>query len=141
MALPLRFVSSWCPSFLRCRNRLTCARNRLLVEPLESRHLLTTFFIADPQYGGDDGNAGTDAQNPWATIGQVDAAIAAGQIGAGDTICFHRGDTFAGNLVFNVFGSAAGNPTTLKDYGMAPNAPRIDAGDGTGILVQNVGNF
>jgi hypothetical protein len=111
----------------------------LLVESLESRQLLTTFFVADPQYAGNDANAGTDAQDPWATIGQVNAAIAAAALGAGDTICFHRGDTFAGNLVLDGVGGAVGNPITIRDYGTSPSLPRIDAGDGTGILVTNAG--
>src|SRR5262249_47974540 len=123
------------------RKRRTSARYRLLVEPLESRHLLTTFFIADPQFGGDDGNAGTDAQHPWATIGQLNTAIAGGEIAAGDTNTFYRGDTFAGNLLLAGSGGASGSPITIQDYGTDPHAPLIDAGDGSGIVVVNAGNF
>lgn len=113
---------------------------RLAIEPLESRHLLTTFFVADPQYGGDDMNPGSDAEHPWATIDRVNSALAGGELGAGDKVCFHRGDTFAGNLILNGVGGGPGNPLTIADYGSDPNAPKIDAGDGTGISVQNAGH-
>src|SRR5262249_16957595 len=104
MFLRLGLVSRWPLSSLRRRNRPPPDRCRLQIEALESRHLLTTFFIADPQFSGDDANAGTDDQHAWATIAHVNAAIASGQIQAGDTLCFHRGDTFTGNLVFDGVG-------------------------------------
>jgi hypothetical protein len=126
---------------LRSHRRAAPVHARLLIEPLESRQLLTTFYIADPQFGGNDANTGTDTQDPWATIAQVNAAVAGGMINPGDTICFHRGDTFAGNLVFGGVGGTAGNPITIRDYGTDPNAPAINAGDGTGILIQDAGNF
>jgi Right handed beta helix region len=126
---------NWC---LRSDRRQLRSRVRLTIEALESRQLLTSFYVAGGAGSGGDGSL----NDPWQSIAVVNDHIAAGQILPGDYLEFQRGDTFPGNLVFNNFGGAPGAPITIVDYG-DPNAPlpTIRAGSGTGISVRGAGYF
>jgi hypothetical protein len=110
----------------------------LTIEALESRQLLSAYYVAGGTGFGGDGSL----NNPWQSIAVVNANIAAGKILPGDFLEFQRGSFFSGNLVFDQHGGAAGVPVTIRDYG-DPNAPLpfIQAGNGTGISVRGAGYF
>src|SRR5262249_40209935 len=108
---------------------------QLNVERLEARELLSVGYYVS--LTGSDSYAGT-SEMPWKTINHVNMAIKNGYILPGDTIHFHRGNTFTGNLVFDGVGGAPGAPITITDYDQAVNSRAvIQAGDGTGISIRN----
>lgn len=114
------------------------SRARLTLEALESRQLLTVYYVAGGTGSGGDGSL----DNPWQSIAVVNDQIAAGQLLPGDYLQFQRGNTFPGNLVFDRHGGAPGAPITIQDYG-DPNAPLplLQAGSGSGISVRGAGYF
>jgi hypothetical protein len=128
----------WGPGSSLGSNRRRCPRARLTLEALESRQLLSLYYVAGATGLGGDGSF----NNPWQSIPVVNASIAAGKILPGDTLEFQRGTVFPGNLLFDQHGGAAGAPITIRDYG-DPNAalPMIQAGNGTGISVRGAGYF
>lgn len=56
----------------------------------------TTGYYVSPD--GDDGNTGRDPANPWKTISQVNARLAAGAVLPGDSVLFRKGQTFYGKI-------------------------------------------
>src|SRR5438552_8348260 len=92
---------------------------KLLVEELERRELLSTYFVSP---SGNDSNPGTSASAPWQTINRVNQANFQG----GDQILFEGGGNFKGNLAFS-------SPVTVGSYGSG--RATISAGAGTGITV------
>jgi hypothetical protein len=90
----------------------------------------TTFFVSP---SGDDANPGTEAK-PWRTLRRVNQA----RLSAGDHVLLEGGRTFDGNLTVDERWSAnSENPVVIGSYGQ--ERATIRAGQGTGILVQNVG--
>ena len=110
----------------------------MTIEALESRQLLTVYYVAGGTGSGGDGSF----TNPWQSITVVNDNIAAGHILPGDYLEFQRGNTFPGKLVFNNYGGAPGAPITIRDYGdPSASLPIIQAGSGTGISVRGAGYF
>jgi hypothetical protein len=85
--------------------------------------LRAEIFYVDAVSGSDE-NPGTERE-PWRTIAWVNLKMDDATITAGDTICFKRGDVFAGFLDVDRSGSE-GNPITFASYGSGPK-PIIDA--------------
>src|SRR5262245_47418381 len=124
--------------YLCCDRRRPRSRVPLTIEALESRQLLTIYYVAGGTGSGGDGTL----NDPWQSIAVVNDHIAAGQILSGDYLEFRRGNTFPGNLVFNNYGGAPGAPITILDYGdLSAPLPIIRAGSGTGISVRGAGYF
>ena len=85
--------------------------------------------------GGDDANPGTRPK-PWQTIARVNRTA----YNAGDRILFEGGQSFVGNLVLDDQSkTASGHPITIGSSGQGRATLR--AGDGTGILVRNIGGI
>ncbi|MDH3224165.1 MAG: right-handed parallel beta-helix repeat-containing protein, partial [Gemmatimonadota bacterium] len=51
-----------------------------------------TFYV--DSLAGDDANPGNDSTLPWRSLGRLELAVGAGEIGAGDTVQFRAGSTF-----------------------------------------------
>lgn len=95
-----------------------------------------TYYVSGTD--GDDTNctglaqmayvSGSSQPCPWKTLTKVNSVETAGTVAAGDSILFKRGETFTGNLVVKVAGTA-GNIFTFGQYG-AGEKPIIDT---TGI--------
>lgn len=84
---------------------------------------------------GDDRNPGSREQ-PWRSIEKVNAM----RFGPGDSLLFHAGDTFAGNLVLDQRSHTSSHrPIMISSYG--PSRATIAAGGGTAILVKNLGGI
>lgn len=83
---------------------------------------------------GDDSNIGTSKTDPWQSIERVNAA----QLLPGDSLLFHANQTFLGNLCLsdNCTGQVD-KPITVSSYGSG--RATIDAGDGAGFVVKNMG--
>ena len=105
-------------------------RLALSVLVLQSPALATTFFVSP---SGDDSNPGTEAK-PWRTLRRVNQA----RLSAGDQVLFEGGRTFDGNLTVGEHSNSnPDKPIVMGSYGQG--RATIRAGQGTGILVQNVG--
>jgi hypothetical protein len=84
---------------------------------------------------GDDANAGTTPGRAWRSIGRANRA----HFVSGDCLLFHAGDTFEGNLCLDPTTTQSGaDGITVTSYGRG--AATILAGDGTGVLVRDLGN-
>jgi hypothetical protein len=82
---------------------------------------------------GSDSNAGTKA-SPWRSVSRVTTI----RFAAGDQLLLEGGESFAGNLVLDercVTNPA--HPIVIGSYG--EGRATIQAGEGTGILVKNIG--
>ena len=85
--------------------------------------------------GGDDSNPGT-LERPWCSIEKVNAM----RFTPGDSILFHAGDSFHGNLVLDERSrSSVRRPITIGSYGAS--RATIAAGTGTAVLVKNLGGI
>src|SRR5450432_3949028 len=85
--------------------------------------------------GGDDSNPGT-LERPWCSIEKVNAM----RFTPGDSILFHTGDSFHGNLVLDERSrSSVRRPITIGSYGAS--RATIAAGTGTAVLVKNLGGI
>jgi hypothetical protein len=80
----------------------------------------TTYYVANT---GSDSNNGTSTSTPWRTIAHVNAQT----FSAGDSILFHRGDTWREQLVPPSSGSS-GSVITFGVYGSG-NLPVIRGAD------------
>ena len=93
---------------------------------------------------GDDSNVGTSKASPWQSIERVNAA----QLLPGDTVLFQANQTFLGNLCLQ---SSRHTPcavtesnkhtlcaVTISSYGSG--RATMDAGNGTGFVVENMGS-
>ena len=96
------------------------SRHRSLIENLEPRWLLTTYYVSP---GGSDSNAGTSTTAPWATVTKVDATT----FSPGDNILFQRGGEWHGLLIASASGTAAAS-ITYGDYGTGTK-PTFDGSD------------
>ncbi|MFC7619352.1 right-handed parallel beta-helix repeat-containing protein [Microlunatus sp. GCM10028923] len=73
----------------------------------------TTYYVSPT---GNDSNSGTSSSQPWKTIAKVNGSV----FGAGSTVSFQGGASFAGCLAFNptnVPGSSASTPFKVNSYG------------------------
>ncbi len=91
-----------------------------MVEALEGRRLLTTYYVST---SGSDSNSGTSASAPWASVAKVDATT----FNPGDTILFQAGGVWHGQLIAGASGTA-GNPITYGEYGSGAK-PIFDGSD------------
>jgi hypothetical protein len=93
----------------------------------------TTYYVASY---GNDGNPGTSPDQPWQTIGRVNA----GQFYEGDSVYFNGGDTFYGTLTVGDGGAAVygtpSNPVTFGSYGSG--RAYIYSDGSSGFLSRNV---
>lgn len=84
---------------------------------------------------GDDAKDGTTVERAWRSIHRVNA----GRYRPADSILFHGGDVFAGNLVLDPGNAETGRDgITITSYGSG--LATLRAGNGTGILLRNLGN-
>ena len=85
---------------------------------------------------GDDSNVGTSKAYPWRSIERVNAA----QLLPGDSVRFHAHQTFVGNLCLMGEGAPLEDkPLIFGSYGSG--RATIDAREGTGFLVRNMGGI
>ena len=104
------------------RGVVRTALRRSVVEALEQRRLLTTYYVAN---GGSDGNAGTTSGAPWANVSKVNAST----FQPGDTVLFQYGSEWHDQLLASADGTAA-NPITYGAYGNSSLArPAFEGSD------------
>ena len=116
------------------RSVLPWRRAGLLVEPLESRVVPSTYYVSP---SGDDGNPGTAPDNAWQSIAKVNGTA----FQPGDTILFQGGATFAGSLTLDPThepGSAAA-PITFGSYGGGTAV--ISSGGAAGLIDHDAGGL
>lgn len=103
----------------------------LLLLPLASS--ATTFYISTSS--GNDTNGGKSPAAPWQTTKRVNDHF----LEAGDSVLFHAGETFTGQLHIRNEGGAPGAATVISTYGKG-SRPVLD-GDGylATILIENSG--
>lgn len=95
----------------------------------------TTFYLSTSS--GDDGNDGLSANTAWRTVEKVNARF----MEPGDSVLFHAGETFVGQLRLVNESGDPGFPIVISRYGTGER-PVID-GDGylTTILLENSGHI
>ena len=82
-----------------------------LMEQLEDRRLLSTYYVSNT---GSDSASGTSSTAPWKTINRVNAQV----LKAGDKVLFKGGQTFSGGLyVPSREGGSSSYPVTFSTYG------------------------
>lgn len=85
---------------------------------------------------GDDSNLGTSETCPWQSMARVNAT----QLLPGDSVLFQANQTFLGNLRLAYQGtSQVDQPVTVGSYGFG--RATIDAGNGVGFVVKNMGGI
>ena len=83
---------------------------------------------------GDNSNTGASKTDAWQSIDRVNAA----ELLPGDSVLFHANQTFLGNLCLAYKGtSRVSKPITVGSYGFGKAT--IDAGNGAGFVVKNMG--
>jgi len=75
------------------------------------------YYVSDTD--GNNSNSGLSPTAAWETLDRLNTAIANGQIETGDTIRFHRNNTYYGTLNISVSG------LTFDTYGQGTR-PRLD---------------
>jgi hypothetical protein len=100
-------------------------------EPLESRTLLSTYYVSPT---GNDLHSGASSASPWRTIAKVNAVA----FKPGDTILFQAGHTFGGTLKPKTGGTSS-SPITFGSYGSGRAI--ISSGGGDGAVVLNKGGI
>ena len=86
---------------------------------------------------GNDNNDGLTEETPIRTIKKVNSL----DLGAGDSICFKRGETFAGATLTIDASGEENNPITVCAYGDGEERPKIVAQKMNGIVFSNVENL
>jgi Right handed beta helix region len=105
--------------------RVVAAAKSVLTETLESRMMLSTYYVST---SGSDSNSGTSPTSAWKTVGKANSA----NLDPGDTLLFQGGQTFNGNLSISSGDSgSSSNPVTIGSYGSG--RATINAGNGRGI--------
>ena len=95
----------------KCPRRKITPSRVLRYETLESRQLLSTYYVSSS--GGNDAWNGLAAAyvsgttGPWQTVAKVDSVAFA----PGDNVLFKRGDVFRGTTLVGCSGTAAGRVT------------------------------
>src|SRR5690349_18314167 len=112
-----------------CSGRLV-----VLCEALESRRLLTTYYVSP---SGNDLSAGTSTSAPWKTFKNINAKA----FKAGDQILLQSGATFRERMSFdaNDKGSSTA-PIKVSTYGGTSMAA-IDGGTDSAIKLTNTAGF
>lgn len=110
-------------------SKRTCGN---VVEPLESRELLTTYYVSP---SGRDNAAGTSQNSAWKTITRVNQQ----NLRSGDKVLFKGNATFNGTLYLT--GNESG--VTISSYGgrasiHGGNWRGIDVLDGNGTTITNI---
>jgi hypothetical protein len=106
--------------------------------------VITPAYYIDPLLG-DDSNAGTSIDKPWATLGKI---ASAGAWVAGNNILLHCGRTFTERLVVGANGTAD-LPITITNYGLVSeglplmrpvlaNSKAVDCGGYAGIIIDGL---
>ena len=115
-------------------------RARAVVEALEPRQLLSTYYVSP---GGSDASSGVSIAAPWRTIERVNRQT----LRPGDTILFEGGKTHYGSLYIpSREGGTAEKPITFSNYGTGRATIRsgdkagIDIAQSAGISISNI-NF
>lgn len=110
----------------------------VLIEPLEPRQLLSTYYVSPAGY---DSAAGTAVSAPWKTIGRVNAQT----LRAGDKVLFQGGKSFSGSLyVPSREGGTFTSRVTFSTYGAgraiinSGSKPGIDVAQAGGIDISNL---
>ncbi len=91
-----------------------------------------TYYVSP---SGSDANAGMSPEQPWRTIEKVNAWI----FGAGDSVLFEGGQSFAGTLTFEAESGTPVSPITVGSYGA--ERATISAGLREGIFAHNSGGM
>lgn len=91
-----------------------------------------TYYVS---LNGDDSRSGLSPNEAWRSVARVNRHT----FSAGDRICFQRGGTFRGPLVFDKADSGRPDaPVVVGSFGQESRGnARIDAGDGRGIVMEN----
>ncbi len=97
----------------------------LSCESLESREMLSTYYVATEGNNSYDGLAGTydGTHGPWQTVAKVNGRTFA----AGDSVLFKRGEVWREQLTISSSGNS-GSQLTFGAYGSGAN-PEINAAD------------
>src|SRR5690348_9223605 len=72
----------------------TSHNTRSVIEPLEDRQLMSTYYVSP---SGNDGSSGTSSSSAWKTVAKVNAV----SLRAGDQVLFQGGASFSGGLKFD----------------------------------------
>jgi hypothetical protein len=106
----------------------------VFLEPLESRRLLTTYYVSPT---GNDLSAGTSSTAPWKTFKNINAKA----FKAGDQILLQSGATFRERLAFDANDKGAPTaPIRISTYGGTAMAA-IDGGTDSAIKLTNTAGF
>ena len=104
------------------RRAATCS-----VEMLESRQMLSTYFVSP---SGSDGSSGTSINAPWKSINRVNRQ----NLKPGDKILFKGNNNYSGGLVISSGeGGSSKNPILVSSYGNG--RATINSGGKAGIEV------
>ena len=106
-----------------------------LVERLEPRQLLSTYFVSP---AGNDGRSGESPDRAWRTIDRVNKQ----QLKPGDMVLFQAGKTFSGSIYIpSTEGGTLKKPVIISSYGLANNRrATIKSGSKAGIdIAQTAG--
>src|SRR5438045_758066 len=92
-----------------CNREISRSRATVAVEYLESRRLLSAYYLS--KAGSDSAYGSVDA--PWRTIQKINSVSFKG----GDSILFHGGQTFGGRINFSTDDHGSGTaPIRLGSY-------------------------
>src|SRR5262245_29644696 len=109
-------------------------RRAPLIEPLESRQLLSTYYVSA---SGSDSGSGSST-SPWRTVSRVNSQT----LRSGDKVLFQGGKTFSGGLKL----TSSETGITFSNYGSgraiisSGTSNGIDLGQTSNITVSNL-NF
>src|SRR5437667_6701707 len=104
-----------------------------VVEPLEPRQLLSTYYVSN---GGSDAATGDAMTAAWKTVNRVNSQ----KLKPGDTVLFAIGQTFSGTI--SVPSTESGTktaPITFASYGSGNGRATIRSGNNAGIDIANAG--
>ena len=108
--------------------RSSTSRNNSILEPLENRTLMSTYYVST---SGSDSNSGTSSSSPWKTISKINSV----NLNPGDNVLFHGGQTFTGSL--NIGSGDTGSSSSPVTFGSYDGQATISSGKSTGALVNN----
>ena len=103
------------------------------LEPLESRRLLSTYYVSA---SGHDNASGTSTSSAWHSI---DARVDHQKLKAGDKVLFQGGKTFSGSLSLNSHEGegTSSSPIVFGTYGSG--RATIQSGKSTGFDIAETG--
>src|SRR5829696_2083942 len=109
-----------------------------VIEPLESRQLLSTYYVSPH---GKDSAKGTDPSHAWKTVARVNQQV----LKAGDMVLFQGGKSFSGSLyVPSKEGGSDKKPVIFSNYGKgrasiySGSKPGLDVAQAAGVAVTNL---